>query len=64
MIAPEMATMLAFITTDAAVDARGAAGGALAARCATSFDKLTVDGDMSTNDAVFALANGRSGTRR
>jgi acetylglutamate kinase len=57
MIAPELATMLAFITTDLAVTPE-ALQTALAAACHASFDMITVDGDMSTNDAVFALANG------
>ncbi|HEX8790063.1 MAG TPA: bifunctional glutamate N-acetyltransferase/amino-acid acetyltransferase ArgJ, partial [Polyangiaceae bacterium] len=60
MIAPELATMLAFITTDLAV-APKALQSALARACHASFDMITVDGDMSTNDAVFALANGLAG---
>ena len=57
MIAPEMATMLAFVTTDANIlpDALQAA---LSAAMASTFNSITVDDDMSTNDAVFALANG------
>ena len=61
MIAPELATMLAFITTDAAIDARRPADGALARDARRASTCLTVDGDMSTNDAVFALANGLAG---
>jgi acetylglutamate kinase len=57
MIAPQLATMLGFITTDAAIDA-AALEAALSAAMATSFNMLTVDNDMSTNDAVIALANG------
>jgi acetylglutamate kinase len=57
MIAPEMATVLAFITTDLRVNARTLQA-ALAKAMKTSFEMLTVDGDMSTNDAVFAMANG------
>jgi acetylglutamate kinase len=57
MIAPELATMLAFLTTDAAIEP-DALQAALRAACAASFNNLTVDDDMSTNDAVFALANG------
>jgi acetylglutamate kinase len=57
MIAPELATMLAFVTTDLAV-APEALQSALRRACHASFDMITVDGDMSTNDAVFALANG------
>jgi len=59
MISPHMATMLSFITTDAAMGERmlsnlleGAAEG--------SFNRVTVDGDTSTNDTVFALASGLS----
>jgi acetylglutamate kinase len=60
MVAPELATVLAFITTDLAV-APSALQAALAAAVRTSFEMLTIDGDMSTNDAVFALANGMAG---
>ena len=57
MIAPELATMLAFLTTDVAVTP-AALQSALSRAMKASFDMITVDGDMSTNDAVFALANG------
>ncbi|HEX3771111.1 MAG TPA: bifunctional glutamate N-acetyltransferase/amino-acid acetyltransferase ArgJ [Polyangiaceae bacterium] len=57
MIAPEMATVLAFITTDLRVNAKTLQA-ALRKAMKTSFEMLTVDGDMSTNDAVFAMANG------
>ena len=60
MIAPELATMLAFITTDLAVTPQ-ALQAALSAAMKTSFDMITVDDDMSTNDAVFALASGLAG---
>ncbi len=60
MIAPEMATMLAFITTDAAVSP-GALGGMLKTASAASFNTVSVDGDMSTNDCLLLLANGSSG---
>jgi acetylglutamate kinase len=60
MVAPELATVLAFITTDLAVTP-SALQAALAAAVRTSFEMLTIDGDMSTNDAVFALANGMAG---
>jgi acetylglutamate kinase len=60
MIAPELATMLAFITTDAAI-APASLQAALARAMGGSFNSLTVDDDMSTNDAVFALANGLAG---
>jgi len=57
MIAPELATMLAFITTDAVIEPAALAA-ALGAAMPASFNSITVDDDMSTNDAVFALANG------
>ncbi len=57
MIAPELATMLAFITTDAAI-APAALQAALTRAMGGTFNMLTVDNDMSTNDAVFAMANG------
>ncbi len=60
MIRPDMATMLAYVATDACVDAaaldrclRGAADG--------SFNAITVDGDTSTNDACMLVATGRAG---
>jgi glutamate N-acetyltransferase/amino-acid N-acetyltransferase len=56
------ATMLAFVTTDAAVDAQTLRT-ALREAVARSFNRITVDGDMSTNDTVLALANGRAGNR-
>jgi acetylglutamate kinase len=60
MMAPELATVLAFVTTDLAVAPR-ALEAALTGAMRTSFDMINVDGDMSTNDAVFALANGLAG---
>jgi acetylglutamate kinase len=60
MIAPEMATMLAFLTTDLAVTP-AALQSALLRATQTSFGMITVDNDMSTNDAVFAMANGLAG---
>ena len=57
MIQPGMATMLGFITTDAAIDS-GALKRALRIAVEQSFNRITVDGDMSTNDSVIALANG------
>jgi len=60
MIAPQLATMLAFITTDVAITP-SALQSALTSAVEESFNQLTVDGDMSTNDAVFALANGLAG---
>jgi glutamate N-acetyltransferase/amino-acid N-acetyltransferase len=60
MIAPNMATMLSFITTDAAVEP-DVLHHALLRSTQRSFNRITVDGDMSTNDMVVVLANGRSG---
>ncbi len=54
------ATMLGFITTDAAVDAK-VLQAALNEAVASSFNRITVDGDMSTNDTVLVLANGLAG---
>ncbi len=57
MIHPNMATMLCFIMTDAKID-RGTLKCALKEANKTSFNSITVDGDMSTNDTVILLANG------
>ena len=57
MIQPGMATMLGFITTDAAIESK-ALKRALKVAVGQSFNRITVDGDMSTNDSVIALANG------
>jgi glutamate N-acetyltransferase/amino-acid N-acetyltransferase len=57
---PLHATMLCFITTDAAVQAR-VLQAALQEAVANSFNRITVDGDMSTNDTVLVLANGLAG---
>lgn len=57
MINPNMATMLAFVTTDLAVEKKDLQK-ALASAVDQSFNRITVDGDMSTNDTVIALANG------
>ena len=54
------ATMLCFITTDAAIDAK-ILQAALQEAVAHSFNRITVDGDMSTNDTVLVLANGLAG---
>jgi glutamate N-acetyltransferase / amino-acid N-acetyltransferase len=62
MIHPRMATMLSFITTDAAV-APAALSRFLRAAVAVSFNRVTVDGDTSTNDTVLVLASGASGLR-
>ncbi|HEY6698100.1 MAG TPA: bifunctional glutamate N-acetyltransferase/amino-acid acetyltransferase ArgJ [Acidimicrobiales bacterium] len=60
MLAPNMATMLAVLTTDAAVDPP-ALDRALRAGVADSFNAVTVDGCTSTNDTVLLLASGESG---
>ena len=60
MIAPHMATMLAFILTDAQIPAP-VWQDLLREAVSLSFNRITVDGDMSTNDTVYALANGASG---
>jgi glutamate N-acetyltransferase / amino-acid N-acetyltransferase len=60
MLAPNMATMLAVLTTDAAVDPAGL-DGVLRAGVADSFNAVSVDGCTSTNDTVLLLASGRSG---
>ena len=60
MLAPDMATMLAVLTTDAEVDPETALR-ALRAGVASSFNVLTVDGCQSTNDTVILLASGRAG---
>jgi glutamate N-acetyltransferase/amino-acid N-acetyltransferase len=63
MIRPDMATMLAFIATDAAVDP--ALMPRLTRRVADrSFNRITVDGDTSTNDALVVMATGRSSAPR
>ena len=60
MIAPQLATMLCVITTDAVVTA-GQLQAALNAGVETSFNRIDVDGCMSTNDTVLLLASGASG---
>jgi glutamate N-acetyltransferase / amino-acid N-acetyltransferase len=60
MIHPKMATMLSYITTDAAI-APTAFQKILRAAVDASFNRITVDGDTSTNDSVVALASGLSG---
>ena len=61
MIHPDMATMLAFVTTDAAVSPQ--LWQQMLSRAADrSFNAITVDGDTSTNDCLIALANGQSRT--
>ena len=60
MIAPSLATMLTVLTTDAVVDAP-VLDAALRAAVRVSFERLDVDGVMSTNDTVLVLASGASG---
>lgn len=60
MIHPNMATMLAVITTDAKV-APDVLDQALRVAVNQSFNRISIDGDMSTNDTVLLLANGASG---
>ena len=60
MIEPNMATMLAFILTDAAVE-KHALQCALRFAADASFNRITVDGDRSTNDTVICIANGAAG---
>jgi len=62
MIHPNMATMLCFITSDAAVSA-AMLDGIVKRVVDRTFNNLTVDGDTSTNDMVLTLANGASGAR-
>ena len=62
MIEPNMATMLAFIATDADVSSY-LLQNFLNKANSGSFNAITVDGDMSTNDTVLCLANGTSGVR-
>ncbi|MBP3590854.1 MAG: bifunctional ornithine acetyltransferase/N-acetylglutamate synthase [Clostridia bacterium] len=60
MIHPNMATMLVFITTDAAISAK-MLGKALSTDIKNTFNMISVDGDTSTNDMVTVLANGMAG---
>ena len=60
MIHPNMATMLVFITTDAAISATMLQK-ALSTDIANTFNMLSIDGDTSTNDMVTVLANGMAG---
>jgi glutamate N-acetyltransferase / amino-acid N-acetyltransferase len=60
MIHPNMATMLSFVTTDAAVDADFLRG-ALREAASDSFNMISIDGDTSTNDTLIVLANGAAG---
>jgi len=60
MIMPNMATMLAYILTDAAVDP-SFLGSSFRAAVDCSFNAITVDGDTSTNDTCLVMANGAAG---
>jgi len=60
MIAPHFATMLCFVETDAAIGAQRA-DLLLAAACERSFNRISVDGQLSTNDTAILLASGASG---
>jgi len=60
MISPNMATMLCFVTTDAAISGPTLQG-LLAQVVARTFNRVTVDGQQSTNDTAIMLANGASG---
>ena len=61
MIHPNMATMLAFLTTDVNIEHK-CLNKALKIAVDKTFNMITVDGDTSTNDSVFILANGKAGT--
>ncbi len=61
MIMPDMATMLSFVLTDAEISSLDLKKSVIRAADAT-FNRITVDGDTSTNDTVFALAGGKAGT--
>lgn len=60
MICPNMATMLAFFTTDAAIE-KQAIKQAFRESVYDSFNRITIDGDMSTNDSAVMFANGMAG---
>lgn len=60
MIAPNMATMLSCVVTDAVIDAP-LLQKALVEATGKSFNRVVIDGDMSTNDSLLLLASGRSG---
>jgi glutamate N-acetyltransferase/amino-acid N-acetyltransferase len=62
MIEPRLATMLGYLATDAAVEP-ALLRSALAEASRDTFNAITVDGECSTNDSVFALASGASGVR-
>ena len=61
MISPAFATMLCFVETDARDRRRRRSSGCCARRLERSFERITVDGQLSTNDSVFMLASGAVG---
>lgn len=63
MISPNLATMLCFITTDACIT-KDALKEALQNSVNKSFNRISIDGDMSTNDTVLILANGKAGNKK
>ncbi|MEZ5299585.1 MAG: bifunctional glutamate N-acetyltransferase/amino-acid acetyltransferase ArgJ [Verrucomicrobiales bacterium] len=63
MICPHMATMLCFITTDARIG-KAELDRAMREAVDLSFNRISVDGDMSTNDSVIVMANGAAGGNR
>ncbi|WP_045858165.1 bifunctional glutamate N-acetyltransferase/amino-acid acetyltransferase ArgJ [Teredinibacter purpureus] len=63
MIRPNMATMLAYIATDAAIDADTLRAISLSA-ANKSFNRITIDGDTSTNDACMLIATGQSSAKK
>lgn len=62
MIHPDMATMLCFITTDANIEAKWLKT-ALKSSVEKTYNRISVDGDRSTNDTVMIMANGTAGNR-
>lgn len=62
MINPDMATLLSFVATDAAISPE-ALQALVREETDRSFNRITVDGDTSTNDTLFVLANGLAGNR-
>ena len=63
MIRPNMATMLCYITTDLAIDQK-LLQEALSTVVETTFNMISIDGDMSTNDMVIVMANGEAGNAK
>ena len=62
MVKPDMATMLCYMLPDANISVK-AMKKALVEGSESSFNAITVDGDMSTNDTVLLLANGKAGNK-